>query len=468
MRYFIGILLTFIWLTPTVCAQTLDEARKLYLEGKYAAALPAFETAIKSSPKNASYNQWYGTCLLETGRLKEAFQYLEFAASKDIMESYNSLGKLHYLLYEFEESVDAYEEYEQLLIKSKKTAEADLVKPLIERSKRSARMLSRCEDIQIIDSVIIDKEAFLDAYFISKEVGYLESKDNSVLYENSLKDNRYFAKKNEFGQYRLFHEMKLQDNWYGAKELSLNTDSLENNNYPFVLSDGVTIYYASTGNGSIGGYDLFVTRYNSNNDTYLAPSQMGMPFNSIANDYMMVIDENNMIGYFTTDRFQPDDKVIVYTFIFNEEVNPINTEEEAQLIDRAQITSIRDTWKDGVDYVSILSEVRKSIFEEQNKKQKDFFFVINDNIVYYTLADFENEVAKQTFLKSKQIENEISELEKDLDTLRQNYSNGSVSLKQSLKETILSKENRFFSLLEQNKRLAVDARNLEIKHLRSN
>ena len=468
MRYFIGILFSLIWLTPTICAQTLDEARKLYLEGQYEAALPAFEAAIKSSPKNASYNQWYGNCLLETGQLKEATEYLRFAASKDIMESFNSLGKLHCLLYEFEESVEAYEKYEQLLIKSKRMEDADLVKPLIERSERLARMLSRCEDIQIIDSVIIDKKTFLDAYLISKEVGSLENKDNSVLYENSLKDNRYFAKKNEFGKYRLFHEMKLQNNWTEAKVLTLASDSLENDNYPFVLPDGVTIYYASTGNGSIGGYDLFVTRYNSNNDTYLTPSQLGMPFNSIANDYMMVIDENNMIGYFATDRFQPDDKVIVYTFISNEEIQSIDSEDTEELIGRAQITSIRDTWKDGVDYASILSEVKKNIFEEQNKKQKDFFFVINDNIVYGTLADFENEAAKQTFLKLKEVENEINELEKDLDALRRDYSNGDASLKQSLKETILSKENKLFSLWEQNKKTALDARNLEIKHLRNN
>ena len=438
------------------------------MEGKYDVALPAFEKVVKSTPKNASYNQWYGNCLLETGKLKEASPYLKFAASKDIMESFNSLGKLHYLLYEFEESVEAYEKYEQLLRKNKKTAEADSIKPLIERSERAARMLSRCEDVQIIDSVIIDKKTFLDAYFISKEVGSLENGENGVVYENPLKDNRYFARKNESEKYRLFNELKLQDKWSEAKELSLASDSLENDNYPFVLPDGVTIYYASTRNGSIGGYDLFVTRYNSNNDTYLAPSQMGMPFNSIANDYMMVIDEHNEIGYFTTDRFQPDDKVIVYTFIFNEEVRSIDSEDDEELVNRARINSIRDTWKENVDYASILSEVRKGIYEEQNKKQKDFFFVINDNIVYYTLADFENEAAKQTFLRSKDIENSINELENDLDALRQDYSNGNASLKQSLKSNILSKENVLFSLWEQNKKMVLDARNLEIKHLRRN
>ena len=64
-----------------------------------------------------------------------------------------------------------------------------------------------------------------------------------------------------------------------------------NADYPYVLTDGITIYYASDGPGSMGGYDIFVTRYNTNTDSYLMPENVGMPFNSPYNDYMYVIDE---------------------------------------------------------------------------------------------------------------------------------------------------------------------------------
>ena len=36
----------------------------------------------------------------------------------------------------------------------------------------------------------------------------------------------------------------------------------------------------------MGGYDIFVTRYNSDTDNYLNPENVGMPFNSPFNDYM--------------------------------------------------------------------------------------------------------------------------------------------------------------------------------------
>ena len=86
------------------------------------------------------------------------------------------------------------------------------------------------------------------------------------------------------------------DEWGDEKQLPMNINSNDDDNYPFVLSDGATIYYSSKGNGSIGGYDLFVTRYNINSDTYLAPEQLGMPFNSPYNDYMMVFDEVKGLG----------------------------------------------------------------------------------------------------------------------------------------------------------------------------
>ena len=36
------------------------------------------------------------------------------------------------------------------------------------------------------------------------------------------------------------------------------------------------------------GYDIFVTRYNTNTYSYLMPENVGMPFNSPYNDYMSV------------------------------------------------------------------------------------------------------------------------------------------------------------------------------------
>ena len=89
-------------------------------------------------------------------------------------------------------------------------------------------------------------------------------------------------------------------------------------NYPFMLSDGITLYYAAVGVESFGGYDIFVTRYDMDEKKFLYPENLGMPFNSPANDYMLAIDEFNQLRWFFSDRNQTENKVCIYIFIKND------------------------------------------------------------------------------------------------------------------------------------------------------
>ncbi|MDR0542501.1 MAG: hypothetical protein LBH19_09880 [Dysgonamonadaceae bacterium] len=426
MKYFISFCVLFFF-TWNVQAQSIEEAQKLYAEGKYAEARLLFENIVKSTAKKT-------------------------AAMKP--EAWRSLGHIYYLSYEFEKSAEAY----------RQAGSADVV-PLMERSERAARMLSRCEDIQLIDSVIIDKKSFLDAYWLSSESGRLENRNGTVVYENPLRDKRYFAAEKAGQGKRLYSEIRLQNEWTDRKEINVPVDSLDDNNYPFALPDGLTVYYASDNPSSIGGYDLFITRYNLNNDTWLAPNQMGMPFNSIANDYMLAIDEENHIGYFATDRFQPEGKVIVYTFIPNEEFTSVEIANERELIRRARITSIRDTWKPNANYRAQLEKIRQSIRNEQIRPAHDFVFIIDDHTIYYTIRDFRTDAAKQAFLKSQETKVSIEQMEKELDALRLEYSKSDTRKKQNMSADILSKETRLENLYAHYKLLEKNARNFEIRSI---
>jgi len=383
-------------------------------------------------------------------------------------KKYKEAAAIYYQQHYFNKAIQTWQMEIDALVKAKKPQEAELLKPLQKQAEKLARMVSRCEDIQIIDSVIVDKKSFLKAYFVGDETGTFEQKNNTVVYENQLKDKRFFGKINENGLFRLYSQVKIQDNWAENKLLNLTSDNEANDNYPFVMPDGLTIYYASTGNGSIGGYDLFVSRYNLANDTYLTPNQLSMPFNSVYNDYMMVIDEVNGIGYFASDRFQPDDKVVVYTFIPNNVFKPLNNQDERTLRNRALITSIRDTWRPGVDYKSMLAKIKSDIEKEQNKIIKDFTFVINDNTVYHTLTDFKSDAAKNSFLKTKEMENNIKSLEDRLDAQRKEYSKADNAKRQSLMAPIIANEQRLETLYNSLKILTIETRNSEIRYLRIN
>ncbi len=105
--------LLFSTLAFALQAQTLDEAKKMYLEGRFAHALPVFRAEYFNNPNNASVNQWLGVCLYETGKLIEAEKYLTFASQKKITEAYIYLGELYSKTYRFEDAEKEFEKYQR-------------------------------------------------------------------------------------------------------------------------------------------------------------------------------------------------------------------------------------------------------------------------------------------------------------------------------------------------------------------
>ena len=337
-----------------VSAQTLEQARTLFTKGEYEQAKPVFKKYTKSQPSNGNYNYWYGVCCLKTGEAEEAVKPLEIAVKKRITGGQLYLGQAYNETYRFEDAVNCFEEYIADLSKRKKPTEE--AEKLLEKSKSDLRMLKGVEEVCIIDSFVVDKATFLNAYKISEESGKLftfneffktEGDHPGTVYETEIGNKIYYSEKGEKGNLDIFSKNKLLNEWSDGRPLPGSINASGNANYPFVLSDGVTVYYASDGEG-LGGYDIFVTRYNTNTDTYLVPENVGMPFNSPYNDYMYVIDEYNNLGWFASDRFQPEGKVCIYVFIPNNSKQTYNYEamDQQQMIRLAQIHSLKETWKD--------------------------------------------------------------------------------------------------------------------------
>ena len=232
--------------------------------------------------------------------------------------------------------------------------------------------------------------------------------------------------------------------------------------YPFVLSDGLTIYFSSTGHQSFGGYDIYVTRYNLSNDSYLTPNQMNMPFNSPFNDYLMVVDEEKGVGWFTSDRFQPADSVCVYTFIPNERISLLESDDINFMASRAKINSIADTWKDGFDYNNLRALARE-ISVRQEATSGDFVFVINDYTTYHSLADFKSSNSRSIFSQALGIEKQYEDAVRELNQKREQYATGG-EISNNLRSSILELERVSETLYLETQRLKIQARNDEIRN----
>lgn len=278
---------------------------------------------------------------------------------------------------------------------------------LLAVARKGAHMINATEKVTFVDSVVADKTAFLDALRISPESGQLfaygaffnrEDKNGCTVYRSELGNKIYFSQPDRNGTPRLYTSDLIDKAWTSPQPLE-GLDGDDAQNCPFMLSDGVTLYYAARGEESFGGYDIFVSRYDTDGKTFLRPENIGMPFSSAANDYMYAIDEVNNLGWFVSDRFQPEGKVCVYVFIPNEvrEVYDADDTDEAKLRRLARVTSIAETWTDTAARTAARARLEEARSERQasSARRKDFEFVINDRLTYTLAEDFKSPAARK-------------------------------------------------------------------------
>ena len=345
---------------------------------------------------------------------------------------------------------------------------------LLETARKSRIKLHATEQVTFIDSVALPRAEVLQQIKLSQECGtimkcsdfFKSGKTDCTLFRNELGNRIVYAEANQKGHLRLKEKSLIGGEWMMEHQLKgFDEEEEDNLNFPFVLTDGITMYYAAQCEESIGGYDIFMTRYDADNQQFLAPENIGMPFNSPANDYLMVIDEFQQLGWFVTDRNQPADTVCIYTFIPTETRRIYNEQEigAKKLASMARIASIKDTWKD-MNAVNAakkrLAEARQDTKDET--KNRDFAFVINDSKTYYTLSDFKNQQAQQKAKIWAEAQKEYEAKVKELSALREKYATMTVAQREQIKKQVLVAESFIEQMAAEKLELEKEIRKLEL------
>lgn len=454
-----------------IIAQTLDQAKKWFADGEFEKAKPVFKRLVRQAPSNANYNFWYGACCYETGELQESLPYLEKSSARKVINAYLYLSKAYCDLYRFDEAIKSMEDH--IYWMKRKKRDTSSAEKLMQKYRMGARMIRGVENVTVVDSFVVDKDAFLNAYKLSKAAGQIGLTDDGkgTYYTNEWEDRMIFTQTDQEGRSRLLSCVKLGNEWSDPQPLDgLETEECSRN-YPFINSDGITLYFASEGDESIGGYDIFVTRYSPEDDSYLKPDNIGFPFNSLYNDYMYVIDDLNGLGWFASDRYQPEGKVCVYVFVPNTSkvVYDYDSTDHARIRSLAMLADIKDTQNDTDKLNTARQNLAKAIYgheQEQKQKRTDFEFIVNDNHVYHLLSDFRSAEAQELFRTLRQKEKHLEELEKTLAGLRDDYAASSDrNAKERLSSGILDDEAQVKELYEEIDALTLQVRNTEIKAL---
>lgn len=440
-------------------AITLEEAKKLYRDGDFETPLPEFKAALAKRPKDASLNQWVGVCLYQQGQPDEAIKYLKVADSKNVIEAPRYLAMIAFNDYRFNDAESYLDRYRAALTKAKRTM-SDEMEAFADKLSRAKAMFDRVENIVIIDSIAVDRDQFLSAYRLSPESGSINNYDMlpedaevaepPVVYMPESRQTMIWSAPDDNENYVLMSAAQLYDgSWEKPHVLSpaLNTGGGDSN-FPFLMQDGITLYYANDGEESIGGYDIFISRKGDNG--FLQPQNLGMPYNSPYDDYMLAIDETTGTGWWATDRNQLGDSITIYVFIPSElrKNYPVDAD---GLASKAKITDYKSTWEEGKDYSSILAAIEEIKSPKMNKGN-DFYFAMPGNVIYTSWDDFKSPHARDAMDLYLNAKEDVKATEEELSFLRTQYHDGD----KSVSSDILSLERKMEELRRNLRKLAND------------
>lgn len=372
-----------------------------------------------------------------------------------------------------------------LLLSLPSTAQKHKVQKLtpeqMERQAKLQRITDNTQRIIIIDSTVVDKQHFLQAYHLSKETGriaryedffHTSQQPNSFVYVNDLSNRCILSQEQTDSTIALYTSTIVNNRWTTPTPLQGINEEFRHANYPFMMGDGITFYFAADGKDGLGGYDIYVTRYDAEENSFLHPANIGMPFNSEANDYMYVIDEYNNLGWFATDRRQPEDSVCIYVFIPQTNrktysADGLTTEEIARF---ARIDRIADTWTDEalVSAAKCRLSAITSPAPDRSVTKDNIHFVINDNITYTRLTDFCAPGNADNYRQLADLQKRLQSLTQVLSQARDYYYSANSEERDELKPEILSSEQKQYELRLSIRQLEKQIRNNEITFLTKN
>lgn len=306
----------------------MKRADKNFEAEKYVEATADYLHLLSLDPMSHDLNFKYGTCLLYNSNQKEkAIRYLNYAVLSETADprSHYFRGKALHLNFEFEA---AKQEYKTYLSKRSKPDKRYNVEREIEMCDNGKRLLTTFTDIIVAEKKEIDQSKFFRIYSDSKTIGgeilvtekfqsKLDKKlghvpivhfppNATAIYYSSYGEDLSTGKD-------IYIRRRLPNGGWGDPQiLPGNVNTNEDEDFPYMHPSGNFLYFSSTGHNSMGGYDIFMSRYDPNSNSFKTPENVDFAISSPDDDLFYVVDSLFQNAYFASSRQSADGNLHVY------------------------------------------------------------------------------------------------------------------------------------------------------------
>lgn len=109
-------------------------------------------------------------------------------------------------------------------------------------------------------------------------------------------------RKNGYGGFDLYITERIGNEWSPPVNLGPQINSIYDERSPFLVSNGTILYFSSNRENSLGGFDVFQSRYGIERSQWQTAENVGYPISSPGDDLHFRLGQNGRSALFSSDR----------------------------------------------------------------------------------------------------------------------------------------------------------------------
>ncbi len=217
--------------------------------------------------------------------------------------------------YRFEEAMDLYARA------AAGTADKDTIRLLrdrMDRSQNALNMTDFCADPVVVARERFSRKDFFLFYPLKNQTWRLPphsldpSDDGIPTYAPRGGQSLCFSAPDATGSRNLYVSSTDGTEWSNPELMGEHLLSPGNEVFPMLSEDGKTLTFSSDGLHGMGGYDLYRSVWNEETGTWGEPVNLGFPFSSPGDDFLLVDSPDGRYTLFASNRDCAADSVYIY------------------------------------------------------------------------------------------------------------------------------------------------------------
>ena len=278
--------------------------------------------------------------------------------------------------YDFESSMQAYNDALAQFSDTLVTAEDSLLQQDInERLTLSENGRNMCSFVY--DPIVVAKRKFsIDDFFLyyplpdrswrsnPNQLDSLPEQYAKAIYAPEQNDTIYFSARDAEGIRNIYRTTFADSLWSVPSLLNEHMTSVSNEIYPMLSADGHHLYFASEGLYGVGGYDLYVSEWDEDSQDWSVPVNMGFPYSSPSNDFLLINSADSKYTVFASDRGCSSDSLWVYVLEYDNKPVRKSVFEPSAL---ASLSLLEPT--SSISTMSSAPEIKSNIPENEDTRQ---------------------------------------------------------------------------------------------------